>query len=187
VGSDKIEQKITGNITISGLVGSEAPGTPALPIASPGPEIISPAIFKGSLGILIISAQGMLDNHSYAFEFELLNPLNGQESPLVQVLGEGSALIPTTPMTKGLYNQAPLLVAGFTDTLISQSTASQFARNDIVVRVVFVKGYSLPQGAVIRIRHLLGSMTPSTDSLVIGCSPVNALEPHASWYGVSSL
>jgi hypothetical protein len=169
----------TGNITVSGLTGSTT-ATQPLTLKNQDPEFKS-AAWRRSGGVLVVYAQGLVQNVSYVFAVELVNPDEGQVSPRIEVRGDGTDLIPTTNMTKGPLNEAPLLVAGFVDARISQSTTSQFASNTILVSARTVAGFSLPQGAVVRISNLLSSTTPSTASLAILCHPPSAFASTAVW------
>ena len=129
----------------------------------------------------MVTAQGLLQNRSYVFAVEIVNSDEGQVSPDIQIRGDGTDLIPTTNMTKGPLNEAPLLVAGFVDAWISQSTTSQLALNTILVSARMVARFSLPQGSVVRISNLLGSTTPSSASLAILCHPPAAFASAAAW------
>jgi hypothetical protein len=169
-----------GNITVSGLQGSST-SSQLLALSSIGNEFSNVASWSQAEGILVVTAHGLLKNVTYSFSFDLENSMSGQVSPLVQIFGEGAALIPNTNMTKGDLNTAPLLVAGFVEAYISQSTASQFGLNTITVRVRCIPGFSLMQGSIIRIYNLVGSSTPSSSALEIQSVPSHALSHMGSF------
>jgi len=169
-----------GNITVSGLQGSST-SSQLLALSSIGNKISNVASWSQAEGIVVVTAYGLLKNVTYSFSFDLVNPMSGQVSPLVQILGEGSCLIPTTNMTKGYLNTAPLLVAGFVEAHISQSTAAQFGLNTITVRVRCIPGFSLMQGSIIRVYNLVGSSTPSSSALEIQSAPSHALSHMGSF------
>jgi hypothetical protein len=169
-----------GNITVSGLQGSST-SSQSLTLSSIGDEFSNLASWSQAEGIVVVTAHGLLKNVTYSFSFDLVNPLFGQVSPLVQILGEGSSLIPTTNMTKGYLNTAPLLVAGFVEAHISQSTAAQLGLNTITVRVRCIPGFSLMQGSIIRVYNLVGSSTPSSSALEIQSAPSHALSHMGSF------
>ena len=158
--------------THTGLLGSST-SSKTLTVSSDSNKFGNMAAWSQTSGTLLVTANGLLENFTYSFSFDLVNPMSGQVSPTIQVLGEGSALIPTTNMTKGGLNAAPLLVAGFIEAHISQSTASQFTLNTITVQARCVPGFSLMQGSIVRIHNLVGSITPSSSSFEIQSAPAD--------------
>ena len=144
-------------VTITGLTGSATLNNTGLPINST--VFTKAAIWTQGNGMLILRLAGRLDVEvPFVFTFVLVNPSTQQSSPSVSIEVHGIEVSRVT-MEKGAGNSAPLLVAGFTQFSLGQSTPSQRANNTLTATLALNVILSPSNDAVITISGLRGSQT----------------------------
>ena len=114
--------------------------------------------------------------------FSLVNPFTEQPSPDVAISVSGlNAGISPLVLSKDLWNNAPLLIAGFLLKAIRQSTALNHAYNTISVNcsmnVRLLASYSF----VLTIKGLTGSETVDTRSMVPSFGSTDVIFSNISW------
>ncbi|EKX49278.1 hypothetical protein GUITHDRAFT_135976 [Guillardia theta CCMP2712] len=158
-------------ITITGLYQTNTPTNPSLSIIAPVSVFASTADWDAS-GILIISVvqDGMTIGTNFSIIVPLVNPLLGQDSPVINIscvidTTFANAPIPPSNMEKDLGNLAPLLVNNFVYAYIQQSTPSSGAVNTLTVSIQARASLTVSENTKITISGLVGSDTPSTSNL----------------------
>ena len=179
-------------IRITNLRGAATESQTQFPLnlISPAAQLSLPqtAYWNQTTGVLFITIPRGRSIHAGAamvFSFELLNPLEPQMAPEVNVEADGTVshvevssyeeatLVTRYPMVvrADLGHDAPLQIAGFCIRWIGQSTVSQtfrsVAHNTITVSIVPTVGFRAAASHKITIGGLEGSLTPDNEHLPI--------------------
>ena len=129
--------------------------------------------FLDSNGTFIgnVTTPVMEGNRLHSFSFVLRNGGEYQEAPSISIESSGTA-ITKTEMDYGLFNEAPLLIAGFRSLVIGQSTASQSTSSfDTInsITVTFRTNVELKgaEDCKLTISGLVGTLGPKGENATI--------------------
>jgi hypothetical protein len=174
------------SITIIGLTGSTTPNHLELPVTSS--VFATTGRWYQVNGTLVLRVAGVMKaDTAYSLSFVLLNPAVQQASPPVSIEVHGTKAS-RVRLDSAVGNGAPLLVAGFVQMSIGQSTPSPQANNTITATLslnVILRPTSL---AVITIAGLVGSQTNSSElSLTVTRNAMSTSDfgPTAIWDGAN--
>eukprot|EP00960_Hanusia_phi_P057874 763692-Hanusia_phi.AAC.1 len=168
-------------VTISGLTGLEPVLAtqmlyyPTMASSAFG-NIAEWEYYSGSL-ILTVS-KDTAPKTNYTLSIKVINPQRAQVSPVVQISSSG-ILITITEMSRGLGNAAPLLIAGFQNLLVSQSTPSVFAKNTLTFSLK--PNCEITAPAQITISALNGIIVTNEYWAVSSANSINPFSTTARW------
>ena len=130
----------------------------------------------------------------YVLSFSLRNPYVGQASPEPMSISSGGAVaIDARPLSKSSDNAAPLLVAGFSKTLVHQKEEDSVAYavnhtqglspvRPITITFTFSTTSSLLTGSRVKLDNMLGSPSKSTADLPVTCATQGAyISANGQW------
>ena len=188
-------------VTISGLTGSVVPDSTSIAVTtikSPSP---SASHFRGQGswtrmdGLMRLYVQEPTQpREDYVLSFSLRNPYVGQASPEPMSISSGGAVaIDARPLSKSSDNAAPLLVAGFSKTLVHQKEEDSVAYavnhtqglspvRPITITFTFSTTSSLLTGSRVKLDNMLGSPSKSTADLPVTCATQGAyISANGQW------
>jgi hypothetical protein len=124
---------------------------------------------SGNLTLYVVNI--INPNTMVKFSFSVTNPTAGQYSPAISIESSGlDSIMTAVAVSKDSGNSAPLAIAGFSTTVISQSTPSQGAINTLTVSLWPYT--TLPFNTTLTISNLQGVSLP--DSVIALSDPSDA-------------
>jgi hypothetical protein len=173
------------SVTISGLTGAATPDTAALPVSANCSVFAAYGQWTQTNGKMIVyTTRPVAAETGCVVSFVLENPQSAQTAPDVSIeVGMGTdPLFPRVSRAAadlGPGNEAPLLIAGFIELVISQKTPSAGAAvNTITTRIG--TNVSLA-GTALTIAGLVGSTTPSNRQLPVWSWPIGLVAATGVW------
>ena len=174
------------NITISGLVGSDTADDDHLAINSTDSVMGPTGQWNRTEGSLILTIESTMQaDKSYIVSFTIMNPRDGQPSPSISIETSGLILVSKSLMDSASGNSAPLLVAGFVLSTVSQSTPIPNASNTITISIkpnVIIKSWV----NYITVHGLIATQTKSSNKFPIYVLRETALSTcfgsYAQWF-----